>query len=248
MKTIFILPFRNRDTELQEWLKHMIFILDEQFDCKNIECINKPYEVIIIHQYDNKLFNKGSLINTGIKIIKNKYNNDSDIINYTLVVNDIDIYVNKSNIIYYSTETGVIKHPYGVKRDNLGGILGGIYICKLCDYIKINGMPNYWGWGGEDVCIARRAIAHGIKINEENFIERRTHLNIIDPESAPTEKQKKFQRITDMRNLRECFKENHLKSINGLNNCKYEIINEYYVKNYENKQNVKMYDVKINII
>lgn len=249
-KTIFILPFRNRDKELQVWLKHMIPILDIQFKCQDLEYEIKPYEVIIIHQADNKLFNKGALVNTGFKIIKEKYKDKDnyDYKNFTLVVNDIDIVTTKIGLFDYKTDIGVARHPYGVLRSQLGGILGGLYFIKLCDYKLINGMPNYWGWGGEDICAARRAIANGMKINEDNFIQRRSNPNILDPESAPTEKQKRFQRVTDIRNLKECFKENHLKSTNGLNNCKYEILREYCVKNYENIKNVRMYDVKIEIV
>jgi hypothetical protein len=252
-KTIFILPFRNRNAELQIWLKHMIPILDQQFECQEMDYEMKPYEVLVIHQSDNKLFNKGSLVNTGFQIIKEKYNNLVDTNNelyksFTLVMNDIDIVPTKVGIFDYKTVEGIARHPYGVLRPQFGGILGGIYYIKFSDYELINGIPNYWGWGGEDICMARRALAHDIKINEDNFIERRSTPDILDPESAPTEKQKRFQRVTDMRNLKECFRENHLKSTNGLNNCRYEIIREYGVINYENVKNVRIYDVKINII
>jgi hypothetical protein len=246
-KTIFILPFRNRDAELQIWLKHMIPILDQQFDCQDMDYEMKPYEVLVIHQADNKLFNRGACSNIGALIIKNKYGFEY-LKNIKIVIHDVDIYLKKSNIIKYTTIRNEIRHPYGVKRDNLGGIIGGICICYLDEYFKLNGMPNYWGWGGEDICTARRALAHDIKINEDDFIERRSTPYIIDPESAPTEKQKRFQRVTDMRNLKECFRENHLKSTNGLNNCRYEILREYGVINYENVKNVRMYDVNINIV
>lgn len=247
-KTIFILPFRNRDTELQIWLKHMLPILDQEFDCKEMSYENKPYEVLVIHQADNKLFNKGSLVNTGFQIIKDKYSVDELYKSFTLIMNDIDIVPTKVGIFDYKTTEGIARHPYGVLRPQFGGILGGIYYIKFSDYELINGIPNYWGWGGEDICMARRAIAYGIKINEDNFIERRSTQDILDPESAPTEKQKRFQRVTDMRNLKECFSENHLKSTNGINNCKYEISREYGVINFENVKNVRIYDVKIEIV
>jgi hypothetical protein len=248
-KTIFILPFRNRYTELQIWLKHMLPILDQQFNCKEMSYENKPYEVLVIHQADNKLFNKGALVNIGFQIIKEKYNDNNEIYkSFTLVMNDIDIVPTKVGIFDYKTVECMARHPYGVLRPQFGGILGGIYYIKFSDYERINGIPNYWGWGGEDICTARRALAHGIKINEDNFIERRSTHDILDPESAPTEKQKRFQSVTDIRNLKECFCENHLKPTNGINNCKYEIISHYGVVNYENISNVRMYDVRITIV
>lgn len=243
-KVIFILPFRNRDTELKLWLSNMIPILDEQFNCQNTN--NKSYDVIIPHQKDQKLFNKGALVNSACKILLQKYG--SQLMNMIMVMNDIDIYPKKTGIFDYYTEIGVARHPYGVLRPQFGGILGGIYYMRFSDFFKIGGMPNYWGWGGEDICLARRALSHGIKIDETNFIERRSTDYIADPVSAPTLKQRRFQEITDKRNLRACFMENHLKPSNGLNNCKYNILDERYIEGFENFENIKMFDLEIIVV
>jgi hypothetical protein len=248
MTTVFIIPYRNRKEELNIWITNMIPILDEQFNCHNMDYLDKPYKVMIIHQKDNKLFNRGAICNVGTLILKNEIQNLEEIKNITIVIHDVDIYLKNSEIIKYNTQKGEVKHPYGDRRPQLGGILGCLCICNLEDYLNIGGMPNYWGWGGEDVCLARRFLANGIKINENNFIERRTNKDIIDPDSAPSIKQRSFQQITDKRNLRECFKENHLKPVNSIMNCKYDLLSENYVEGFENVKNVKMFNILINII
>ena len=245
-KVIFILPFRNRDTELNKWLSTMIPILDEQYNCIGINNLDKPYEIIIPHQKDQKLFNKGALVNSACKILLQKYG--SKLMDMIMVMNDIDIYPIKSGIFDYYVEYGTARHPYGVLRPQFGGILGGLYYIRFGDFFKVGGMPNYWGWGGEDICLARRVLANGIKIDESEFIERRTTTDIIDPVSAPTLKQRRFQEITDKRNLRACFMENHLKPVNGLMNCEYNILEERYIEGFEKYENIKMYDLVINII
>lgn len=244
-KVIFILPFRNRENELKLWLTNMIPILDEQFNCKNINNINKPYEIIIPHQINKKLFNKGALINSTVKILLQKYKNE--LMNMIMVMNDIDIYPKKSGIFDYYTETGVVRHPYGVLRPQFGGILGGIYYIRFSDYLKVKGMPNYWGWGGEDICFARRILINNIKINEDNFIQRRSTNDIVDPVSATDIKTLKLQEITDKRNLKECFMENHKNPINCITNCDFKILKQYNVKNFENYKNIIMYDLEITI-
>lgn len=249
--TFFIIPYRSRKTELKLWLSHMIPILDIQFNCFHKSVTKKPYSILFIHQKDNRLFNRGACCNIGCHIIKDIYIpklnlNISDI---TIVIHDVDIYLKEPYIIKYIHNKSEVRHPYGDKRPQFGGILGCLCICNLEDYINVGGMPNYWGWGGEDICLARRFLANNIKINEDNFIPRRTNINIIDPDSAPTDKQKKFNMICDKRNLRECFLENHLNTYNNFNSCYYEILDDNNCNELEseylNIDNIKMYDVNI---
>jgi hypothetical protein len=245
-KTIFILPYRDRYNELLIWLDNMIPILDEQFNCYNISSEDKPYEVVIPHQKDERLFNKGGLINSMIQILLHKYK--ANLNNFTMVMNDIDIVCTKPNIFDYKVNDNIARHPYGVLRPKLGGILGGIFYMKFKDYLKVNGMPNYWGWGGEDITLANRCKAHNITIDETNFIERRSHPYILDPESHPDIKKQKLNIITDKRNLRSCFLENHKNPHNGITSCNYELLDEYYVNKYEMHKNVKIYDIYLNIL
>lgn len=231
---IFLIPYRNRKAHLEEWIKHMIPYLNDQ--------IGNTYKVYIIHQLDNiKLFNRGALINIGFLILKNKYpNNYKDI---KLIVHDVDIYCVEPNIIKYDTKKGVVRHPYCDLRPHLGGILGGICIIYGSDYEKCGGMPNYFGWGGEDVCMARRCRANNIEIDESNFIHRRTNKAIIDHESNISAEQLRINNITDKLNLKKAFTENNLKPRNTYNIIDYKIESVDTLNN-----NIEQYNVIFNII
>lgn len=262
--TYFIIPYRARKAELNIWLQNMIPILDTQFNCSEESYqqnpSTKPYTVLFIHQKDERLFNRGACCNIGAHIIKDVLlqqvqqlqqlqQQKLELSDITIVIHDVDIYLKDPYIIKYTNNKGEVRHPYGDQRPQFGGILGCLCICNLEDYFKVEGMPNYWGWGGEDVCLARRFLAHNIKINEDEFIPRRTTDNIVDPDSAPTEKKRRFNMVCDKRNLRACFLENHLNTHNNLSSCSYEILGENNIdelgSEYVNIDNVKMYDVNI---
>jgi hypothetical protein len=233
---IFIIPYRDRENELADWINNMSIYLDNQLG-------KRSYEVYVIQQNDKKLFNRGALCNIGFLEAKRKYPNIYKDIQF--IIHDVDIYPvrinDKKDIIKYNTVKGEAKHPYGVLRPNLGGTLGGICIIYGKDYELVNGTPNYYGWGGEDVAIARRCISNGIRINEDNFIDRRSTSLIIDPESHLTDAKRKVIAATDKLNLRKALTENSIKSTNGLNNIKYRVIsilnlnklNNYYMLNIE---------------
>jgi hypothetical protein len=252
--TYFIIPYRDRKDELTIWIQNMIPILDTQFNCSEESYqqnpATKPYTVLFIHQKDERLFNRGACCNIGAHIIKDIYctKNNLKLTDITIVIHDVDIYLKDPYVIKYTNNKGEVRHPYGDQRPQFGGILGCLCICNLGDYFKVEGMPNYWGWGGEDVCLARRFLAHNFKINEDDFIHRRTIDTIVDPDSAPTEKKRKFNMVCDKRNLRECFKENHLKPNNGILNCKFDLLSENYIEGFENVKNVKIFNILINII
>lgn len=211
---IFIIPYKNREEELKLFYEKMIPMLEQQIG-------NGKYKIILIHQLDYKMFNRGALLNIGFSWTKNILQKEYKTLNF--ISHDVDIYITKPDALLYDTELGEVRHPYGDLRPQFGGILGCLCIIKGYDFERVGGYPNYFGWGGEDVCLARRCLANNIKINEDNFINRRSSEYIIDPESHPTEKQKQICNITDQRNLRECFKENHLQPINTWDNVDYNI-------------------------
>ena len=150
VELIIIVPYRDREQHKFYFLRHMEYIL-EDYD----------YEIIFVHQKDNRPFNRGAMKNIGFLYAKEKYYNYKNI---TFVFHDIDTLPYKKNLINYNTEKNVIKHFYGFTF-----CLGGIFSIKGEDFEKTNGFPSFWTWGYEDNVIYKRAINKNIIINRDTF-------------------------------------------------------------------------------
>lgn len=212
---IFIIPYRDRETQRTEFIRHMPSVIEHE-----------NYQIWIIHQCDNRLFNRGALLNIGFRIAQERYPESWQ--NIQFVFHDIDIMPLMPGIISYDTEPGKARHPYGDPRPQWGGILGCFCIIYGSDYAKVGGSPNYFGWGGEDVALSRRCQAHRIVIDEHDFILRRSCPNKIkDPESNPTPKQQAMCMACDRKNLAQVFRENPLKTTNNCFTIDYKIIKEF---------------------
>ena len=153
-KMIFIVPYRNRKILLQKFLTGMVHILED--------IPKDDYKIIVVHQCDSRLFNRGAIKNLGFLYIKRLYPNDYKRI--TLVFNDVDIYPFAKNDIQYITQPSIVKHFYGYTYT-----LGGIVSITGEDFEKINGYPNLWGWGYEDNLLQIRLETAKCVIDRSNF-------------------------------------------------------------------------------
>jgi len=150
-KRVFIVPYRNRVTHKFFFCKYMKYLLEDFND----------YEILFLHQCDNRYFNRGAMKNIGFLTVKHKYPNDYK--NITLIFNDVDT-LPFTKIFTYETTQGVVKHYYGFTYT-----LGGIVVIKGGDFEQSNGYPNFWGYGMEDNCLQTRCEKIGLTIDRSHF-------------------------------------------------------------------------------
>jgi len=121
----------------------------------------KDYEIYFSHQADVRPFNRGAMKNMGFIAMKRKYPDHYKTI--TFIFHDIDT-LPFNRLFAYTTPIGTVTHHYGFET-----ALGGIVVIRGQDFEKVNGYPNFWGWGLEDACIQQRCLAAGLIIDRSNF-------------------------------------------------------------------------------
>ena len=152
-KRVFIVPYRNRIQHKFFFSHQMTFLLEKE----------KDYEIYFSHQCDKRSFNRGAMKNIGFIAIKEKYPDDYKDI--TFIFNDVDT-LPFHKLFDYQTELGTVKHYYGFET-----ALGGIVVIKGADFEKVNGYPNYWGWGLEDASLQHRCNYYKVKIKSQGKTE-----------------------------------------------------------------------------
>lgn len=218
---IILIPYRNRKTHLDYYIKNTLPLLKEYLPNS---------KVIVIEQCNDKLFNRGKVLNVGFKEYseKTKY----------FITNDIDINPSKKTILEYylpDIESNIVRGIFTSSCNTLGGI---IKISSL-NIKNINGFPNnIWGWGCEDKALQNRAEYYNI-IKETNHIQERKTLNndyfvsfddIKDNYSPYNLKRTSFYYHI----FKKLKKKDKLKKIleSGLNNIDYKILERENINEY----------------
>jgi hypothetical protein len=201
---IFIVPYRDRKEHKQFFTKYMEFIME---DYKR-----EQYEIFFIHQCDTKPFNRGAMKNIGFLAMKDKYPEHYE--NITFVFNDIDTIPYTKQLLNYETDINIIKHFYGYKF-----ALGGIFSIKGCDFEKINGFPNMWGWSMEDNMLQKRAVNSNIVIDRSNFypIGSTSILQFVDA----------IRKQINKKEVSNFLENKYPYGLNSIHYVKYNIDNEY---------------------
>jgi hypothetical protein len=162
-KVVFLVPYRDREPQKYHYLIYMTQLYGQ-------EIARGEYQIYLIHQQDDRPFNRGAMKNIGFLVIQQKYPNYYEDI--TLVFQDLDTLPYCRDLLTFPTRKQVVKHFYGFTY-----ALGGIVSITGADFLKTNGFPNFWGWGMEDTTLQKRC-----EKTREIYIDRSQFFRIGSPE------------------------------------------------------------------
>ena len=225
MKTIIIIPYRDR-------MSHLEYFLQNSYPELNKKINN--LEILLVEQNNGKKFNRGLMINIGYQY----YNNDK----YDYITQDVDV-----NPI---VEESFDMYNYNLKNNEIYAIysdeytLGGLVKFKGCDYKNLNGFPNdFWGWGCEDKELLNRAEFKNIKIKRSigfHDMKTREKYFLIFQDNHLRERNDKYGESYILWNRLSNEQKNTKLHINGLTTLNYKIICEENLFN-----NVKKITVEV---
>lgn len=218
-QNIILIPYRNRVKHLNYFIQNTIPLIEKYMPNTLI---------VIIEQDEEKLFNRGCILNIGFK----EYQDQTKY----FITHDVDINPTKDCIIkYYNKEinniiSGILISPCIT--------LGGIIKISSDNIFKINGFPNnIWGWGSEDKALENRRVFFNIEreiiflhhkknINNKNFI---CFDDVDDRKPLNYQKNHQFHFVT-YNNLDQKQKKEAIFN-SGLNNINYQILEKKKINN-----------------
>ena len=227
-KHVMIVPYRDRKKQLDIFLEKTLPRLNKYLN--NVE-------VLIIEQEKGKPFNRGKVLNIGVK--------ESDYDSY-LYTHDVDVHPFRHtiyNIYDQKLDEKEIIGIYTSKFDTLGGIIK----FKKKTFEIVNGFPNnYWGWGMEDKALQNRVEFMNINIkksilqdtlNENDYflVNDKDIKRVVshDAQEKHNFVYKDFKKLDNMGKYKSVFN-------SGLNNLEYRITNKEQLM-----ENVKKITVEI---
>lgn len=225
-ENIILVPYRNRESHLNYFVKNISPL---------IEKFLPNSKILIIEQNDEKLFNRGAILNVGFK--EYKYNTKY------YITCDVDTYPTEKCIKEIFNKE--IKDKSILAIFTFINTLGGtIKIKNECIY-EINGFPNdIWGWGAEDDALQRRSEFFGykkIQIFHSSALDRNYFSRFHDIDDRNKSNfRKNYIKYND--NFLKLNKEQKKELIfqSGLNNLKYEILERENLTNNTEKIKVKL--------
>ncbi len=224
---IFLVPVRDRQAQMAEFIRNTPPYLDRTLG-------PQAWEIWFIQDVETERkrpFNKGALFNIGFLELKARFPESWQ--SKVLVMHDVDVYVkldvsvDSRPIEYTVPAQGVIRHPYGEIDPRKGPIMGCFSILYAGDYARVNGVPNYYGWGVEDVTFGYRCQAAGIKIDESGFIPRYSDPRIYDEVSHRTPADLTYIRACHDRNQRLMQAENFTQPVSGISTVEYTLVSSH---------------------
>ncbi len=203
-KLAVIVPYRNREEHLKEFVPYMERVLEEE---------GVPFEIFIIEQADNKPFNRAKLLNVGF--------NEASSYDY-FAFHDVDMLPVDSD---YSFPDGPTHLSSEVEQFNWGlpydGYFGGVTLFDKESFSKINGYSNeYWGWGAEDDDVLHRCMIKDVDTYRKEC--RYRSLN----HDRNIERNQYFQNVSKLQRFQNDSSAEDQMERDGLSSLEYEKISE----------------------
>ena len=161
-----VVPYRDRSEHLAEFVPHMTAYFErDKFD----HCI--PYQILIVEQDGEDLFNLGMLRNIGFALARDKFDyfcfHDID---YLPIWTDYSYPLTPSRLIWYGAEVRPAKvGGRSFLKNDRDEFFGGVVLFRTEHFEAVNGYSNeYWGWGSEDTDLRARCEAEGLRIEHRD--------------------------------------------------------------------------------
>ncbi|XP_053208342.1 beta-1,4-galactosyltransferase 7-like [Panonychus citri] len=218
-----IVPFRDRFTELLQFVPHVSKFLHNQ---------NLSFTINVINQNDSLRFNRASLINAGFTLVKENCD--------YIAMHDVDLLPLNPNLNYGYPESGPfhVTSPELHPKYHYETFVGGILLMTTEHFQMVNGLSNrYWGWGLEDDEFYLRLKEAKLQISRPTNIETgigNTFLHIHNPTIRKRDYAKLF-------NQKEATRKRDRQT--GLDNVEFELtsLSQITIDNFP----VNIYSVKL---
>ncbi|XP_067123759.1 beta-1,4-N-acetylgalactosaminyltransferase bre-4-like [Centruroides vittatus] len=197
-----IIPYRDRIEHLSSLLYYLHPILQRQ---------QLEYKIYVVEQNGNQTFNKGVLMNAGVKEALREFDY------HCFVFHDVDMLPEDDRNMYSCPQTprhmsvAVDKFNYTLPYSLL---VGGVLAINTDHLLLVNGYSNlYWGWGGEDDDMAYRLTHNKLNlIRPADFIGRYTMIKHSHRTESPSNIRYALLKMAKKRSKKE-----------GLNSVKYSL-------------------------
>lgn len=152
-KLLIVIPYRNRQSHLDQVIPHLDYILGKQ---------NIMHTIVVVEQNEGGLFNRGLLCNIGFYMYQ-------DLCDY-VCFHDVDMICHNIDYSYSSEVTPLVSS----RTKNLkvyDKYIGGITLFPKLLFIQVNGFSNnYWGWGAEDDDLYKRCLLNSLTIKRRDGV------------------------------------------------------------------------------
>jgi predicted glycosyltransferase involved in capsule biosynthesis len=213
-KLSIIVPYRNRYEHLKKFIREIPKALN-----------NINFDITIVEQSDEKLFNRGKLLNVGFDYKRN--------VSDYFCFHDVDMIPLKADYSYSEKPYHMVTNAINQFKDGTyPGYYGGVNLFNKNDFIKINGYSNdYWGWGGEDDDLLKRVRSIGYDLYRREGV-----MDCLNDENHVTT----YNNHDNYNNNVKKLSSNYDINKDGLSNLNYEILETSSLNDFTSLIKVKI--------